>query len=214
MVSGFGRKNGPVCSLRHPIAVWNQEDPEPSEYWSWLLTALHFGFWSYIMLYKLYQRQLNHSVFICVCAGSQWEVSSLMWEMRFKWVCSTSGTKNYFSAALRVVQRFCILEGERDEYVLARKCESYKHGMESISNLITFLIELQIWWTKGIQWMSYILILIKHFLLFQEILLEKLIQIDCDGDAAVWSKSWQSYCKQRIMLNVGSWSSGKFLTRG
>lgn len=33
--------------------------------------------------------------------------------------------------------------------------------------------------------MSYILILIKHFLLFQEILLEKLIQIDCDGDAAV-----------------------------
>lgn len=166
------------------------------------------------MLYKLYQRQLNHFVFICVCAGSQWEVGSLMWVMRCKWVCSTSGTKSYFSSALRVVQWFCILKVERCEYVLARKYTSYNYGMESISNLITFLIELQIWWMKGMQWMSYILILIKHLLLFQEMLLEKLIQIDCDGDAATWSKSWRNNCKQRIMLNGCGWSSGKILTRG
>lgn len=29
-------------------------------------------------------------------------------------------------------------------------------------------------------------------MLFHKILLKKLIQIDCDGDAAIWSKSWQS----------------------
>lgn len=33
--------------------------------------------------------------------------------------------------------------------------------------------------------MSYIWVLVKHLMLFHKILLKKLIQIDCDGDAAI-----------------------------
>lgn len=49
-------------------------------------------------------------------------------------------------------------------------------------------------------------------MLFHKILLKKLIQIDCDGDAAIWSKSWQSNSKQRIMLSGYGWSSGNVET--